>query len=128
MQAMRVSLGKLGIVTAVKMKMVKEVPVKRTLRRGLTPMDFVSMLREAQEMYKKNKSLPEWMVESQIFWLVQLHEVRSMWNKICVCRCKSPLPHSLARYSLQYVLKMFLLTNISSVSHIVCSLLFSARR
>lgn len=77
-QAMRVNVGKLGIVTAAKMEIVKEVPVKRTLRRGLSPVNFLFMLKEAQEMYRKNRSLPEWMVESQVFWLVQLHEVRSV--------------------------------------------------
>ncbi|GMH42611.1 hypothetical protein BSKO_10530 [Bryopsis sp. KO-2023] len=74
MKAMRVSVGKLGIITALKMQIMVEVPVKRSLRRGLTPIDLLFMLREAQEMYIKNRSLPEWMVESQIFWLVQIHE------------------------------------------------------
>lgn len=74
-QAFRVSLGKLGIITAIKMKIVQEQPVSRTQSRGILPSQFIGMLRDAQEMYKTTRSLPQWMNETQVFWIVQNHEV-----------------------------------------------------
>lgn len=69
-------MGKLGIMTSVRMKIVREAPVKRTLRRGIGNRELLSMFKDAQAMYKRTRTLPEWMVESQLFWLPQLHEVQ----------------------------------------------------
>ena len=85
-QAFRVSLGKLGIITSMKFKIVKEQPVTRTQTKGVLPSTFIDMMKEAQEMYKETRDLPDWMNETQIFWIVQHHEVFaikqsvSMWT------------------------------------------------
>ena len=69
------SLGKLGIITSLKFQIVKEQPVLRTLTPGVSPVAFLDKISSAQEMFKRKGRLPSWMNESQVFWVVQRHEV-----------------------------------------------------
>ncbi|CAD7703073.1 unnamed protein product [Ostreobium quekettii] len=74
MKAFRVNMGKLGIVTSVKFRIVREQPVIRTVSKGILPSAFLQSLREAQDMFNYNGEVPRWMNESQVFWIPQLNE------------------------------------------------------
>ena len=74
LQALRVSVGKLGIIARLQLKIVKEIPVKRTLT-ALTPVEFVRIMKDAQAMWEKEGKYPGWMNETQIFWVPQKNQV-----------------------------------------------------
>jgi len=74
MKALRVNMGKLGIVAAVKFRIVREQPVIRTVTKGILPSSFLQSLRDAQDMFNYNGAVPRWMNESQVFWIPQLNE------------------------------------------------------
>jgi FAD/FMN-containing dehydrogenase len=73
-QALRVSVGKLGIIARVQFRIVREVPVRRVLK-ALTPTELLALMHEASDSYKANSSIPHWMNETQIFWVVQKNQV-----------------------------------------------------
>ncbi|KAG2493001.1 hypothetical protein HYH03_008665 [Edaphochlamys debaryana] len=73
MRALRVSVGRLGIVTHIKFRIVPEVPVTRSLHR-LTASEFLAMLRDAQTQWNANASLPHVFDETEWFWVPQRHE------------------------------------------------------
>ncbi|EFJ42445.1 hypothetical protein VOLCADRAFT_97460 [Volvox carteri f. nagariensis] len=73
LKAVRVGVGKLGIITHIKFRIMREVPVTRTIRR-LTSTEFLELLRSAQDQWNTNGSLPEWMDETEWFWVPQRHE------------------------------------------------------
>ncbi|EFJ52629.1 hypothetical protein VOLCADRAFT_85802 [Volvox carteri f. nagariensis] len=73
MRAVRVGVGKLGIITHIKFRIMREVPVTRTIRR-LASTEFLELLRSAQDQWNTNGSLPEWMDETEWFWVPQRHE------------------------------------------------------
>lgn len=73
-QALRVNVGKLGVVTSVKFRIVREQPVIRTATLNISSSEFLQTLREAQDMFNDNGELPRWMNESQVFWIPQLSE------------------------------------------------------
>ncbi|GFH06839.1 FAD-binding PCMH-type domain-containing protein, partial [Haematococcus lacustris] len=72
MRAARVSVGKLGIITQLKMRIVREEPVTRRLR--LMPASaFVTLMREVQTSAEQG-SHPGWLNETEFFWLPQRSE------------------------------------------------------
>ncbi|GFH05987.1 FAD-binding PCMH-type domain-containing protein [Haematococcus lacustris] len=72
MRAARVSVGKLGIITQLKMRIVREEPVTRRLR--LMPASaFVTLMREVQTSAEQG-SHPAWLNETEFFWLPQRSE------------------------------------------------------
>ncbi|KXZ51873.1 hypothetical protein GPECTOR_11g309 [Gonium pectorale] len=73
MRALRVHVGKLGVVTYIKFRIVREMPVKRTLN-SLPSSRFLALLRSAQQQWIANGTLPGWMDETQWFWVPQRHE------------------------------------------------------
>lgn len=74
LQALRVSVGKLGIIARLRMRIVRELPVRRSLA-ALTPAAFLDLMRQAAAA-DPGHAYPSWMTESQIFWIVQKHQVR----------------------------------------------------
>lgn len=78
-QAFRVSMGKLGIITSVKFRIVREQPVMRTATQGLRPSEFLDLLRDAQQVFNRTGDLPTWTNESQVYWFVQDREVRQLF-------------------------------------------------
>jgi hypothetical protein len=81
LQALRVSVGKLGIIARVHFRVVKEVPVLRVLK-ALTPSELLALMQEASAGYVANSSIPHWMNETQIFWVVQKNQVRCVWDNL----------------------------------------------
>lgn len=73
-RALRVSVGKLAVITSLKLRIVREEPVQRTLTT-LPPSRLVALLREAQDEYSDKKTLPAWMNETEFFWIPQRHKV-----------------------------------------------------
>eukprot|EP00775_Hariotina_reticulata_P010758 gene10758-10914_t len=74
MKALRVSVGKLGVIGRVKLHIVKEVPVQRMIK-ALTPPEFLALLQHAQDAWAEGGgSLPHWMMEADIFWITQKHQ------------------------------------------------------
>lgn len=81
------SVGRLGVITRVKLRIVREVPVRRSLHR-LTPPAFLERMRalqaaaraaEAAGVDMRNASavraaLPAWAAEGEAFWVPQKHE------------------------------------------------------
>ena len=70
LQAFRVSVGRLGVITSLKFRIVREQPAMRTVT-AIAPSHFIEMLRSAQDMFNEEGILPEWMNETTIFWFVQ---------------------------------------------------------
>lgn len=90
------SVGRLGIITRVQLRIVREVPVRRSLAY-LGPPAFLAMMRELQDAARAAglggaggadaaasgdvdaaaavaAQLPKWVAESQMFWVPQKHE------------------------------------------------------
>lgn len=96
LQAFRLSVGKLGIIARLKMRVVKEIPVKRTLK-ALTPVELLQMMTNASDMYQKDRTWPEWMNETQIFWIVQKNQVGALCgSEACQDRRLATAPARLA--------------------------------
>ena len=76
-KAFRINVGRLGIVTDVKMKIAPETLVRRTLRSAVPPETFMPMFKEAQETYKKTGYLPDWLDDTLWYWLPQSNRVRA---------------------------------------------------
>ncbi|GIL63808.1 hypothetical protein Vafri_17809 [Volvox africanus] len=73
MRAVRVGVGKLGIITHIKFRIIREVPVTRTIHR-ISSTEFLTLLRAAQEQWNSNGTLPDWMDETEWFWVPQRYE------------------------------------------------------
>jgi FAD/FMN-containing dehydrogenase len=73
-QALRVSVGKLGIIARVQFRIVRELPVRRVLK-AMTPKELQALMQQASADYAANGSIPHWMNETQIFWVVQKNQV-----------------------------------------------------
>uniref|UniRef100_A0A383W3X5 J domain-containing protein n=1 Tax=Tetradesmus obliquus TaxID=3088 RepID=A0A383W3X5_TETOB len=73
MRAFRVSVGKLGILARVQFRIVPEVPVRRVLK-AYTPTELLALMKDASASYVANGSIPHWMNETQIFWVVQKNQ------------------------------------------------------
>jgi len=88
-KALRVSVGRLGVITRVKLRIVREAPVRRSLV-CLSPPAFLIQMRTLQQAAlaagldagAANRSastdylsrLPAWANETQWFWVPQKHE------------------------------------------------------
>ncbi|WIA37270.1 hypothetical protein OEZ86_014213 [Tetradesmus obliquus] len=72
-EAFRVSVGKLGILARVQFRIVPEVPVRRMLK-AYTPTELLALMKDASASYVANGSIPHWMNETQIFWVVQKNQ------------------------------------------------------
>lgn len=87
LQAFRVSVGKLGVIVAVKLHTVPEQPVQRELRR-LSIAEYLNLTLTAQEQWNSNASLPDWMNETEFFWMTQHQEVSlcklPSWQDCCL--------------------------------------------
>lgn len=76
-QALRVSVGKLGVIVRVKLRILREVPVRRELYR-MPPPAFLGMMRELQsaardvEAGTPGAALPKWLDETEWFWVPQV--------------------------------------------------------
>ncbi len=66
-QALRVSVGVLGIITRVKLPIIKDVPVQRKEER-LTLTQYLSLMDGIQGQYKKNQTWPAWVNDGQMMW------------------------------------------------------------
>ncbi|GLC54135.1 hypothetical protein PLESTB_000827700 [Pleodorina starrii] len=72
-RAVQVGVGKLGIITHIKFRIVREMPVTRTIHR-IAASEFLGLMREGQTQWNTNGTLPEWMDETEWFWVPQRHE------------------------------------------------------
>ncbi|KAG2423395.1 hypothetical protein HXX76_015360 [Chlamydomonas incerta] len=82
MRALRLSVGKLGIITHIRFRIVREMPVTRTLH-ALRASAFRSLMAEVQAAWAAaadtagNGALPDWLRghgDSEWFWVPQRHE------------------------------------------------------
>ena len=60
-RAFQVSVGRLGVVTDVKMRIVRETLVKRTMTQSTVREDFFSEIREIQAAYASGGAIPGWI-------------------------------------------------------------------
>lgn len=60
-KAFQVNVGRLGVVTDVKMRIIKEKVVRRTFLTGVPGEDLLPTIRDAQEIYKSTGKLQEWL-------------------------------------------------------------------
>lgn len=88
-RALRISVGQLGIITSVTLSIVKEVPVRRTLRK-LPSSSFLQLLDQVQEVYLSNQTVPKWVDETEFFWNVQSDE----WMMVSFERSDDPAIHN----------------------------------
>lgn len=75
-RAFQVNVGRLGVVTHVKLRIIKETRVRRTLLLGIPHNVFMSKFKDAQEMYKNTGTFPVWMQEMQAQWIPTTDQVR----------------------------------------------------
>eukprot|EP00879_Flechtneria_rotunda_P014556 GHRR01015211.1.p1 GENE.GHRR01015211.1~~GHRR01015211.1.p1 ORF type:complete len:664 (+),score=177.73 GHRR01015211.1:545-2536(+) len=73
MRAFRVSLGKLGVIARVQLRIVREVPVRRELK-ALTPAEFLQIMQDTQALWTSNGTTPVWMNETEFFWVTQKNQ------------------------------------------------------
>ena len=66
-RAFQVNVGRLGVVTEVKMRVIRETLVKRTFTQYTDRKAFLSEIREIQAAYASGDPLPEWMGTVQYF-------------------------------------------------------------
>ena len=69
MKAFRVNVGRLGVVTEVKIRIYKEILARRTLRSAVPPTEIFLRLKQAQEMYKASGDLPQWLDGTILLWM-----------------------------------------------------------
>ena len=74
LQALRVSLGKLGVIVRVKFQIIPETVTRRTLKT-MNPVEWLNLLKGAQQQWNEEGRLPGWMHEGEAFWIVQKHQV-----------------------------------------------------
>ncbi|KAL6752479.1 hypothetical protein V8C86DRAFT_2752850 [Haematococcus lacustris] len=86
MRAARVAVGKLGIITQLKMRIVREQPVTRRLRT-IPASAFLSLMSEAQTSAQRG-SYPDWVNETEFFWLPH----RSQFMMVSFTRGDDPDP------------------------------------
>lgn len=67
-RAFQVSVGRLGIVTDVKMRIIKETLVWRTTIFDIPQDEILPRLRAAQETYKSTGDLPNWLDGTWLNW------------------------------------------------------------
>ena len=78
MKAFRINVGRLGVVTEVKIRIFEEVLARRTLWLAV-PLDEVMLrLKQAQEMYKATGLLPEWLDGTELLWMTTNSTVCSL--------------------------------------------------
>ena len=80
MKAFRVNVGRLGVVTHVKMRIFPETPAQRILRSAIPTDEFMKMFKNAQEMYKRTGTLPEWLEGTNIWWAAEIGVVRLLFT------------------------------------------------
>ena len=60
-KAFQVNVGRLGVVTDVKMRIRPETFIKRRVMPGIPTEDFMNQLALAQHSYRMTKTLPPWL-------------------------------------------------------------------
>jgi len=68
LRAFQVSVGRLGVVTDVKLRIIRENLVRRTLVLGIEEQEFWPRIRDAQEKFRANGSMPEWIEGTAFGW------------------------------------------------------------
>ena len=60
-RAFQVSVGRLGVVTDVKMRIIRETLVRRTIKQSTDRENFFSEIRDIQAAYASGEPIPEWI-------------------------------------------------------------------
>lgn len=68
------SVGQLGVITSLRMRIVREQPVRRTLV-SLKSSEYLDILKAAQRQLISSRRLPGWLNETEFFWITQRSEV-----------------------------------------------------
>ena len=77
-KAFRVNVGRLGVVTEVKIRIFKEKLVRRSLWSAVPLDEVIIRLKQAQEMYKLTGALPEWLDGTELIWMTMNSTVCSI--------------------------------------------------
>ena len=72
------SVGRLGVITDVKLRIFPEKLIKRSLERDVSYDNFVSRVRSAQAKFQAIGVLPSWLRNAQAHWIPTDSTVRSM--------------------------------------------------
>ncbi len=72
-------MGKLGLITRLKLRLLPEVPVKRELRQ-MNEQQYLALLGQVQAQWRLNQTLPAWLDETEFFWITQPVNVVS-WRR-----------------------------------------------
>ena len=79
-RAFQVSVGRLGVVTDVKMRIIRETLVERTLRQSTDREDILSEIREIQAAYFSGDEIPEWI--EGVTYFITLYENATVRNPV----------------------------------------------
>ena len=86
LKAFRINVGRLGVVTEVKIQIYKEMLARRT-HWAAVPLDEMMMrLKLAQEIYKATGDLPSWIDGTTLLWMPTNSTVRSRSDPVSAYR------------------------------------------
>ena len=77
MRAMRVSVGRLGVIVSLKLRIVPNDPVTRELQHTKVSV-LLDQVNQIQEEFRAYGTLPDFANERQWYWDVNLKLVRSV--------------------------------------------------
>lgn len=75
-KAFQVNVGRLGVVTHVKMRIIKEALVERTLIKDIPAEDILSKIRDIQEAFKSTGAPPSDFEDTDILFTPDNFTVR----------------------------------------------------
>jgi len=67
-RAFQVNVGRLGVVTDVKMRIIRETLVTRTTLLGVPQEEVIGMLKSAEEFFRTTGFLPDWLDGTWLNW------------------------------------------------------------
>ena len=79
MRAMRISVGRLAVIVSVKLHIVRNDPVTRDLQFNKLSV-VLDQVKEIQEQFKADGTLPDFANERQWYWSVNQKLVRPVGN------------------------------------------------
>ena len=89
LKAFRVNVGRLGVVTEVKIRIYKEILARRTHWSAVPLHEMMLRLKQAQEIYKATGDLPGWLDGTELLWMPTNSTVCSRPPRCClhICYC-----------------------------------------
>ena len=109
MKAFKINVGRLGVVTDVKLRISPERLARRILKSAVPDDILVEMLRNAHKTYEETGSFPEWIEGAAIIWL----STNSTVSFVCILDASMLI---LIHPSRRYILSKYWMTQTEAKS------------